>query len=173
MGDLPLHQLWTGWAYNTYWAYIRIYRILYKCPIQELWAEEGGGLYGMPRVTFVLVVIIVWSLQENAIDFNHTLAAALLHNIERHGWCYHAATPLYDSSLPTVEKALLAMEALRVSCDFTPNAARLQELTGQFQEVLKAEGEDEFIQILLQLCSKQLHWIRQSNKELWIYIASL
>ncbi len=42
-GQSPLHQLWTGWAYNTYWSeriIIRVYHI-YK-PIQELRAEGVG-----------------------------------------------------------------------------------------------------------------------------------
>ncbi len=42
MGDLHTSALNRRWAYNTYLAYIRIYHIY--VPIQELRAEEGGGL---------------------------------------------------------------------------------------------------------------------------------
>ncbi len=94
------------------------------------------------------------------------MASVLHHHIQNHGWCHHSTTTLYDPSLPKVEKAVLAMEALKAICDFTLHAARIHELTQELEETLKMESDDEFVQGLMHLCLSQLQTIRESSREL-------
>lgn len=95
---------------------------------------------------------------------NH-IPVFLLHQVLEYGWCDHVTTLIYWHQPAHVEKGLLAMEAMKNTCDFTGHNSQLHALVKQFRKAHQDEG-DEFITSLLDQCTELLKSIRQANRDL-------
>ena len=113
----------------------------------------------------MLVSTLYLQLLSSEYGEHHLEFPAVTHNeVLRSGWCKHVAVLISFDRLMVVEKGLLAMNALRETCNFSAEYKRLEQLMQQFVELLESGGahdsgenmDPEYIGHLMQLCGALL-----------------
>lgn len=83
------------------------------------------------------------------------------------GWCKNIPVLIHSDQLMRVEKGLIAMEALVLTCGFTTEMPRLKDLMNWLEnDVNDTDDDTEYVNQLLGHCKSLLKSIRQYNLDL-------